>query len=124
MTHVPLPAGRDEDMARILRGVLQDPDLPARHCRPEGWPPPIRQEWGDDQYENFQEDIIPAFCVLAYESIEHRPWAEARRPNVRDEPKELTFTYKGHRPAAKALTAGLLETYIFNSSKCFAFFPG
>ena len=20
--------------------------------------------WGDDQYENFREDIIPAFCVL------------------------------------------------------------
>jgi hypothetical protein len=31
--------------------------------------------WGDDQYENFKEDIIPPFCVLAYESIEHRPWA-------------------------------------------------
>ena len=33
--------------------------------------------WGDDQYENFKEDIIPPFCVLAYESIEHRPWAES-----------------------------------------------
>ena len=22
--------------------------------------------WGDDQYENFKEDVIPAFCVLAY----------------------------------------------------------
>jgi len=21
--------------------------------------------WGDDQYENFQQDIIPPFCVLA-----------------------------------------------------------
>jgi hypothetical protein len=65
--------------------------------------------WGDDQYENFREDIIPAFCVLAYESIEHRPWAEARWPNVWDEPKEMTFAYKGHRPAAKVLTAGLLD---------------
>jgi hypothetical protein len=147
VTHVPLLAGRDEDMARILRRVLQDPDLPERYRRPDGWPEPMRREWGedeglaaarrhrealvtrfrearhaldefgpdvvliwgDDQHENFQEDIIPAFCVLAYESIEHRPWAEARWPNVWDEPKEATFTYKGHRPAAKLLVSGLLE---------------
>src|SRR5439155_1366694 len=24
--------------------------------------------WGDDQYENFKEDIIPPFCVLAYDA--------------------------------------------------------
>ena len=23
--------------------------------------------WGDDQYENFREDIVPPFCVLAYQ---------------------------------------------------------
>jgi hypothetical protein len=23
--------------------------------------------WGDDQYENFNEDIIPPFCILAYD---------------------------------------------------------
>jgi hypothetical protein len=26
--------------------------------------------WGDDQHENFTADIIPPFCVLAYEQIE------------------------------------------------------
>jgi hypothetical protein len=147
VTHVPLLAGRDEDMARILRRVLQDPDLPERYRRPDGWPEAMRREWGDDeglaaarrhrdalvdwfrkarrllddfapdvvviwgddQYENFKEDIIPPFCVLAYESIEHRPWAESRWHNVWDEPKETTFTYKGHRAAAKRLTGGLLE---------------
>ena len=25
--------------------------------------------WGDDQYENFKEDIIPPFCVLAYDQL-------------------------------------------------------
>ena len=147
VTHVPLLAGRDEDMARILRRVLQDPDLPERYRRPEGWPAPMRQEWGDDegltaarrhrealvawfrtarkalddfapdlvviwgddQYENFREDIIPPFCVLAYESIEHQPWAEARWANVWDEAKDTTFAYRGHRPAAKRLVTGLLE---------------
>jgi hypothetical protein len=147
MTHVPLLAGRDEDMSRILRRVLQDPDLPPRYRTPDGWPEAMRREWGadeglaaaarhrqalvtwcrkarqaldafapdvvvvwgDDQYENFQEDVIPAFCVLAYEAIEHRPWSETRWANVWDEPKDATFTYKGHRVAAKRLASGLLE---------------
>jgi hypothetical protein len=147
MTHVPLLAGRDEDMPRILRRVLDDPQLPEDYRRPESWPEPMQREWGsdkgllaarrhrealvtrfrrarrlldefgpdvvviwgDDQYENFREDIIPPFCVLAYESIEHRPWAESRWQNVWGEPKEMTFSYKGHRAAAKALTAGLLD---------------
>ena len=65
--------------------------------------------WGDDQYENFKEDVIPPFCVLAYDSIEHRPWAEAKWPNAWDEAKDTTFTYKGHRPAAKALVGSLLQ---------------
>ena len=30
--------------------------------------------WGDDQYENFKEDIIPAFCVLAFDHAEVTPW--------------------------------------------------
>ena len=147
VTHVPLLAGRDEDMTRILRRVLQDPDLPERDRRPETWPEPMQKEWGtdeglgaarrhrealvacfrkarrrlddfapdlvvvwgDDQYENFKEDIIPSFCVLAYEAIEHRPWGKSPWPNVWDEPKETTFVYKGHRPAAKALVGGLLD---------------
>lgn len=29
--------------------------------------------WGDDQYENFKEDIIPAFCILAYDNAEVQP---------------------------------------------------
>jgi hypothetical protein len=149
-THIPLLAGRDEDMARIFRRVLGDPDLPERYRRPEGWPEGVRREWstdeglaaarrhrealvgwfrrvrralddfapdvvviwGDDQYENFREDLIPAFCVLAYDAIEHRPWKEPRwetSPNAWDEPADTTFVYKGHRAAAKRLVTGLLE---------------
>ncbi|MFC7661400.1 hypothetical protein ACFQV8_40200 [Pseudonocardia benzenivorans] len=33
--------------------------------------------WGDDQYENFREDIIPPYAVLAYDDIDVRPWAHA-----------------------------------------------
>ena len=31
--------------------------------------------WGDDQYENFKEDIVPPFCVLAYDDQDIQPWA-------------------------------------------------
>jgi hypothetical protein len=147
MTHVPLLAGRDEDMARILRRMLSDPALPARERDPQHWPAPMRAEWGadeglgaaqrhrealvagcrnvraaldefapdliviwgDDQYENFREDIIPPFCVLAYDAIEHTPWANTPWKNAWDEPKETSFVYKGHRQAGKALVSGLLQ---------------
>lgn len=33
--------------------------------------------WGDDQYENFKEDIVPAFSVLAYEDMTIKPWEQA-----------------------------------------------
>ncbi|GIT02341.1 MAG: hypothetical protein CM1200mP27_09660 [Chloroflexota bacterium] len=37
--------------------------------------PDVVLVWGDDQYENFKEDIIPAFCVMAYEEFECQPMA-------------------------------------------------
>lgn len=64
--------------------------------------------WGDDQYENFQEDIIPPFCLLAYDSFAPQPWLHTARINIWGEPKEKTFSYRGHRQAAKALTQSLL----------------
>ena len=65
--------------------------------------------WGDDQYENFQEDIIPPFCVFAYDTFAPMPWAHApARVNIWDEPKDTTLELRGHRHGAKALTQGLL----------------
>jgi hypothetical protein len=50
--------------------------------------------WGDDQYENFREDIIPPFSILAYEQVVARPWAHAAessamkgKPNIWGEAK-------------------------------------
>ncbi|MHB8576333.1 MAG: class III extradiol ring-cleavage dioxygenase family protein [Dehalococcoidia bacterium] len=66
--------------------------------------------WGDDQYENFKEDIIPPFCVFAYDDIEAQPWNHERSSaNVWGEAKETTFRLKGHREAAKYLARRLLE---------------
>jgi hypothetical protein len=72
--------------------------------------------WGDDQYENFREDVIPPFCVLAYEDLKVTPWASAQhssdmkgRPNIWGETSETTFTVHGHRDAGLDLVANLLE---------------
>ena len=68
--------------------------------------------WGDDQYENFREDIIPPFCVLAYDEFECKPFGEeghATRRNVWDEPAGTTFRYRGHKDGARSLVSGLID---------------
>jgi len=64
--------------------------------------------WGDDQYENFREDVIPAFCVLAYqEDLECKPWGA--QPNHWDETSETTFRIKMAPEISKYLASGLLD---------------
>ena len=81
--------------------------------------------WGDDQYENFKEDVVPAFAVLAYGDTEVHPWKHASesaivgsgnddewgggKANVWDESKETSFVIRGHPEAAKIIATGLLE---------------
>ncbi len=84
--------------------------------------------WGDDQYENFREDIVPAFSVLAYEDREIRPWAQAGasamfdantqdewgggRPNAWGERGDTKRLIRGHREGARYLAGALLEADI------------
>ena len=68
--------------------------------------------FGDDQYENFKEDIIPPFCVLAYTDPECAPFSKgyARgKRNAWDEPVDKVFKYKGHPEAARWLTSQLID---------------
>ena len=53
--------------------------------------PDVVLVWGDDQYENFREDIIPAFCVMAYDEYECRPFTT----------KEGGARQRGRRPAQR-----------------------
>lgn len=65
--------------------------------------------WGDDQYENFREDVIPAFCLQAYESVDVTPWAQAGLPpNAWGEPADTVLRIRGHRDGAKFLATQLL----------------
>ena len=61
--------------------------------------------WGDDQYENFKEDLVPPYCVYAYDSFEFGSPPQ----NVWNEPAEKKFRLPGHLPAAKHLASRLIE---------------
>ena len=66
--------------------------------------------WGDDQYENFHEDCVPPFSVLAYDAVDVQPWkGHQRGENWWDEAEDTTFTVAGHRAGAKALASSLLR---------------
>ena len=66
--------------------------------------------WGDDQYENFQEDIIPPFCVLAYDTLAFRPFQRlGGRPNIWGEPGDKVFIWSGQPVAGRHLASRLLD---------------
>jgi hypothetical protein len=88
--------------------------------------------WGDDQYENFHEDITPAFCVYAYDDMEVYPYRPRHRaastaptgeggglsvsessasrpaPNAWGEGADVVVRIPGKRDAAKWLVRELL----------------
>lgn len=95
------------DMVRGLRKARQALDA---------FKPDVVLIWGDDQYENFKEDIIPPFCVLAYEDMRLQPWRHASesamlsgKPNAWNEPIDFTLPVQGHPGAAKAIARALIE---------------
>ena len=68
--------------------------------------------FGDDQYENFRETIIPPFCILAYEESESTPFQKgfaSGKRNAWDESADKAFRYRGHPEAARWLTTQLIE---------------
>ncbi len=91
-------AHREEIMGELrkARAVLDD------------FRPDLLLVWGDDQYENFREDVVPAFCVMGYDTVEYRPWQKRAQDNYWREPRDQTFTLRGARAAAKYLASGLL----------------
>src|SRR5207245_2706224 len=75
-----------------------------------GFRPDFILMWGDDQYENFREDVIPPFCVLAYDTLTFQPFKRlGSRPNIWGEPADKTFTWPGQPAAGRVLARRLLE---------------
>src|SRR3954447_5052848 len=56
--------------------------------------PDVLVVWGDDQYENFREEVVPPFCILAYGETEvcaFEVMNERGAPNVWGLPDDNTF---------------------------------
>ncbi len=73
--------------------------------------------WGDDQYENFKEDVIPPFTVCAYDDMDLYPWRHAAassmmagKPNAWGEGPDKHYKLRGRRDIAKHLASGLIES--------------
>jgi len=67
--------------------------------------------WGDDQYENFREEIVPPFCVLAYGDIEVPAFEvmnERGSPNAWGKPDDMTITLHGDAKASRELADTLI----------------
>jgi len=88
------------------------------HCRAEldAFRPDVVVIWGDDQYENFREDLIPPYAVLAYPDLTIKPWATMAhssgmddKPNVWNEGPDTAFEVKGAPDIARSLAKDLLE---------------
>ena len=85
-------------------------------ARLDEFKPDVVLIWGDDQYENFHEDLIPPFAVCAYGDIELRPWAHAStssamkgRKNVWNEDPEFGYRVEGRPDIARELVSALIE---------------
>ena len=68
--------------------------------------------WGDDQYENFREDIIPPFCVFAFDEIHAKPYVRTAAHagvNIGNQPADKVFRVKGHKEGGKYITKALIE---------------
>lgn len=61
--------------------------------------------WGDDQYENFREDVIPPYCVNAHEKFEY----SIPQNNIWGVPHDHKFPLAGHAEAGKYLAGKLIE---------------
>lgn len=70
--------------------------------------------YGDDQFENFRRQCVPAFCVYIFDEVNCRPYGGASRPyetpeNAWGVPADTLLKIKGHREGASALTQSLIE---------------
>ncbi len=73
--------------------------------------PDVVVVWGDDQYENFREEVVPPFCVLAYDDVSVNPFELMTRrgsPNAWHLPDDSTITLHGDAGLARWLADDLI----------------
>jgi len=70
--------------------------------------------FGDDQYENFVEDIVPPFCLYILDEIESRPFemennAAQKQVNIWKEGSRTVFRHRGHADGARFIANRLCD---------------
>jgi hypothetical protein len=83
------------------------------HQAMDDFGPDVVIVFGDDQYENFREDLIPPFAVLAYDDMDVQPWTVMKRrrgANFWGEPPEATFHVPGAPEIGRYLATELLAS--------------
>ena len=106
--------GSDEGVsaARSHRAALLEGVRAARAAL-DAFKPDFVLIWGDDQYENFREDLLPPFCVYAFDEVDCALFKGSdglgASANVWNEPANRVVKIKGHREAANLLAQKLLE---------------
>jgi hypothetical protein len=92
------------------RGLMAD--FARMRAELDAFDPDFILMWGDDQYENFKEDGIPPFAVLAYDEIEVNPANPKIGGSVAgtaDGGRPLDpILVKGHRTGAKHIASELI----------------
>jgi hypothetical protein len=68
--------------------------------------------WGDDQYENFREEVVPPFCVLAYGDLDVAAFEvmnERGSSNVWGLPDDFEIVMHGDVQESKRMADALIE---------------
>lgn len=107
--------GDDEGLtaARRHREIVVEGFRAARQALDE-FDPDFVIIWGDDQYENFKEDLVPPFCVYGLGETDvhlfESTYATRAERNVWNEPTDRTVRVNSDPSAADFVTRGLIET--------------
>ncbi len=70
--------------------------------------------WGDDQYENFKKDCIPAFCIFIVDEMIAQPLADLEKGAFRTStnawglPADFTYNVRSNKKVATELARHLL----------------
>jgi hypothetical protein len=68
--------------------------------------------FGDDQYENFREDLLTPFCVFGFDEVDVAPYQPSgvmfATTNVWNKPTDTVIKVKGHPEGAVHLTRELI----------------
>lgn len=98
--------------AAAHRAVLRA-DLARCRAALDEFSPDVLVVWGDDQYENFREEVVPPFCVLIYPDLEVKAFEhmnEFGNPNAWGRPDDSVFMLHGAPAHGRALTDTLLRS--------------